>query len=192
MVLQYRVGWSGATVTGPGVTVFHSRPQGGATGSVAGAAEAARVRNAFVAVQAQVPAGVTWDFPGEVTELDTATGTLIAVHTFTKPADLTSTGSATSWARPAGGRVDWFTDGIVAGRRLRGRSFLVPLTGASYDGTGTLVTGAITALSAFAAARLATSASVAAAIWSRTHGVSFDVTSFDVPDEVAILRSRRD
>lgn len=194
MPVEYRVQWAGTSITGPGVSVLHARTSGGATTSQCAQALADRARTFFDAVKAMVPAGVTWSFPPEATELDTATKQLIGVHAVTSPADVLSTGAASSWSRPSGGRVDWLTTAIVNGRRLRGRTYLVPLTTGSYDATGSIATTAIATLETAAAAYRNTGVFTASqpAVWSRTHGILADISGSNVPDLVTVMRSRRD
>lgn len=192
MVFEYRVGWNSGG-TNPGVTVFHGRK--GPTSTDSGAAEDLRdkARAFFDAVKGMVGGGVVWNFPGEVTELDTVTGQLQNVVQITAGASVTATG-ATAYAAPAGGRIEWRTPAIVNGRRLRGRTYVVPLTTGFFDTQGTLSASAITTLSTAAAAflDLGTYGRISPCVWSRTHGVLADITSAIVPDEAAVMRSRRE
>lgn len=192
--LEYRVNWSGTAVTGPGTSVFHGRI---ATASTAGAAAqdfADRVRLFFGEVRGLIPTGVSWDFPGEVTELDTTTGVLEDVHAITPPSATTSSGAAGNHSRPSGARIDWLTSSITAGRRLRGRTFLVPLYSAGYDTTGTIASTTLTTLNTAAANYIDAGvfADCQPAVWSRTHGVLADIVSKSITDRATVLRSRRD
>lgn len=193
MVLEYRVGWAGQ-ITGPGVSVFHGRTALGSTDANAAQDLADATRLFFDAIKAHCPAGLSWVFGAEVLSLNTTTGVLEAAHAVVPPADVAATGSATSWSKPTGARVDWNTGAIAGGRRLRGRTYVVPLIGASYDSTGTISTSALTSLNAGAAAYVAHSGlvDVNPSVWSRVHGIQADITSHDVPDKAAILTSRRD
>lgn len=192
MVLEYRVGWN-VGGSNPGVTVFHGRPSGVISDQDAAEELALRARTFFDGIKALVINSMTWTFPGEVTEYNTTTGVLEDVHTFAAPANVVGTGTG-NWTAPAGARIEWRTDAIVAGRRLRGRTFLVPLTVANFDATGTLAAASITTLTTEAAEFY--DASVLSdcnpCVWSRTHGILADITSHIVPDEVSVLRSRRD
>lgn len=191
-VLEYRVNW-GSGGPNPGVTVVHGRISGAFTSAQAAQALADRTRTFFDAMKGYVGGGVAWTFPAEVTEHNTATGDLEGVDAITAPAPVTSTGSG-AYAAPSGMRFEWRTDAIVSGRRLRGRTFIVPLVTSQYEtnGTisGTLITAAQTAANAFLSAGVFTACQPS--VWSRTHGVQSDITSANIPDEVAILRSRRD
>lgn len=194
MPFEYRVEWGGTAVTGPGVSVFHSRTDGIATAGTSAQSMADRCRVLFDAIKNLVPPGVTWTFPNEVTELDTTTGVLEDVHTITSPLDVVSTAASGGHSRPSGGRIDWNTSSVVNGRRLRGRTYIVPLAAAQYDTTGTLASGLITALETAATAYRSTSVFTAAqpVVWSRTHGVLADIVGSSVIDRASVLRSRRD
>lgn len=192
MVFEYRVGWNVGGAN-PGVTVFHGRNDGVISDQDTIEELAARARAFFDAVKGLVPGAVTWTFPGEGIEMNTSTGVLEDVYTFAPPASVTGTGAG-NYGWPAGARVEWRTPAIVSGRRLRGRTFLVPITTNAMEANGTLSAGTITTMTN--AANTFFSQSVftdcAPCIWSRTHGILADITSALVPDEVAIMRSRRD
>jgi uncharacterized protein (DUF2342 family) len=192
--LEYRVEWNGTAITGPGISVFHGRTDGVATTGAAAQSLANRVRTFWDAVKGLVPGGVTWTFPNEVTELDTSSGVLLGVHAVTSPADVVSGGASSSHSRPSGGRVDWNTSAVVAGRRLRGRTYIVPLTGAQYDSAGSLSTTCIATLESAATTYRSTGVFTEATpvVWSRTHGILADVIGSSVTDRASILRSRRD
>lgn len=194
MAFEYRVNWSGTHVTGPGTSVFHGRADGIATNAQSAQDFADRVKKFFDDVRTLLPGGITWDFPGEVTELNTTTGILEDVHTVTAPVSQTSSGTAGNHSRPSGARVDWLTNAIVNGRRLRGRTFLVPLAASGYDSTGTLASGTLTTLGIAATNYRSTGVftRMTPAVWSRTHGILGDITGANLDDRASVLRSRRD
>jgi hypothetical protein len=112
------------------------------------------------------------------------------------PAAVALTGSGT-YAGGAGAVVNWVTGTFHAGRKVRGRTFLVPLVGNAFQSDGTLGPTFQAALQA-AATTLATS-SPTPVIFSKkgpAGGTSTTVTAIvsgaTVPDRTAILRSRRD
>lgn len=193
-VLEYRVQWSGGSITGPGVSVHHGRIEAAGTAGQAAIDLANRCRVLWDGLKTFVPTGITWSFPGEVTELDTATGQLEDVHPINVLADVVSSGSNSSWAKPAGGRIDWLTEVVVGGRRLKGRTYVVPLSGAQYDAQGSLTPACISGLVAAASAYRdgGVTDEMQPSVWSRRHGVQGDITNVRVPDRVSILTSRRD
>lgn len=192
MVLQYVAHWNEGTAN-PGYTVLHGRPQTGAPDDLASEDLAERVHALFDAIKAYIPNDYTISFPGEAVRLNTTTGVLEDVYTFTPPANVVG-GYSQSWAAPAGFRYDWRTDAIVSGRRLRGRTFIVPVGGAAYADNGTLepVPMGIFTNAGQDYIDVGVFTNVAPCIWSRTHGILADITSVVVPDEIAVLRSRRD
>lgn len=194
MPLEVRVLWSGTGMTGDGASVFHGRTDGVATTGAAAQSLADRVREFFNGVKGVMAPGITWTFSNEVTELDTTTGVLLGVHTVTPPISLSSTGTPANYSRAAGARVDWNTSAIVNGRRLRGRTYLVPVAGGSLDSTGTLGTSAIATITTAATAYCNTGVFTSArpGVWSRTHGILADALSGSVDDRTSVLRSRRD
>jgi hypothetical protein len=114
----------------------------------------------------------------------------------TIPSAVTCTGTG-AYAGGAGAVVNWLTSAFHAGRKVRGRSFLVPLTQGAFQTDGTLLGGVQTSLQA-AAQALATS-SPTPVVFSKKGpaggpftNVTAVVTGATVPDRTAILRSRRD
>lgn len=112
-----------------------------------------------------------------------------------------------SFAAPSGAVVTWLTTGIVHSHRVRGRTFIVPLAGTSYQADGTLQDATAAAMRIEAAA-FVTATAGSLAVWSRPFagtpatgtrpanparlGSSFVVAGSSVKDKVAVLRSRRD
>lgn len=185
---RYRPEW--ITPGGAGVTTMHF--SGGAIPSTLANA----VRTFFNAIAGQFPDDVTIQFPAEVEEVDETTGELIGTTAVTPPASVAGTATG-SFAAPAGARLRWNTGAIVRGRRVIGTTFLVPITGAAFGADGTLLGANRTSIQTAAATLIATP-NVALAIWSRpsttggSDGTYHSVTGASVPEQVSVLRSRRD
>jgi hypothetical protein len=141
------------------------------------------------------------ELPGDVTVqvessgdiLDDATGDLIDTWV-SDPVDPVHCSGPGTYAAPAGACIDWLTATIANHRRLRGRTFLVPLIAADFDADGSLNDRVHTALKSFGDTLIAAQ-SASFVIWHRgtgTTGSSGLVTSCVVPDMAVILRSRRD
>lgn len=202
MVQEYKALWN-VPGGGAGFSTFYAETDG----SLAQMQEFANnVRAFFAGVSTFIPNTVTITFESEVRTLNTATGTLEDVDAVNAPAQVTGV-AVGAYAAGAGGRVDWRTSGIVAGRRVVGRTFLVPIIGTSFESNGTLVAGTITDIQADADAYLAAFTSiVGAVVWSRPvvadptadppiaarAGSFHAIQSATVPDKSALLRSRRD
>jgi hypothetical protein len=194
MASLYRVvlAWSGAPVVGSAVTVLHFDGSNQSAPPVAGI---------LTAMQNLIPAlanNVTVTLPGSGDKIDDRTGALTGVWAGSGAGSITGAGGSAS-AAGVGACIGWTTGGIVNGskgpRKLRGRTFIVPLHNACYEANGTLVQGTINNLTAFASGLMAAGP---LAIWHRpttpggVDGNSYAVLSSKVRDKVAYLSSRRD
>jgi len=146
------------------------------------------------AVGNYLPNGTTLTFPSSGDIINEATGQITGAWTGTAPTPLTSGAAATSFAGGAGAQVQWQTSLIVGGRRVLGRTFLVPLIPTAFDNNGSigntvlgLIKGAGDALILALAGELK--------VFSRPRptiaGANATVISCRVPDLAVSLRSRR-
>lgn len=178
------VTWSGIA-GGTGYSVFYATP---------GAGVRAHILTFLQAIADQLPAGVNLSVPATGDTIDDATGTLVS--SWASGVDTQVIGSANgAFAAPAGACITWDTDGIANGRRVRGRTFLVPLGGTALDTGGTLSGTALNDIRA-AATALVDAAAGDFLVWHRpTAGVggsSHSVVGSRLADKAAVLRSRRD
>ena len=112
-----------------------------------------------------------------------------------------------AYSAPSGAVVTWRTSTVLDRKRVRGRTFVVPLAAGAYQDDGTLGAGAIGTIQA-AATQLILEQSNSFVVWHRPfagraavgtiparpahlggHGL---ITASSVPDRAAVLRSRRD
>ena len=157
---------------------------------------AGRVRTFLETCKTKLPSTVTISYPTEMEQLEIDTGALVG----TLPIDtLTNTVGTLvgNFSSPTGACINWQTGLIVNGRRLRGRTFLVPLGGAAYQNDGTLNDGDRTAMATAATTLCSYQDNLVLAIWHRpspggSDGVAAQVSSASVTDKAAVLRSRRD
>lgn len=201
-IIRATVRWSGFPGA-PGYSNFHFGVgsgffDGGAFGSTDEAtANSAyeRVAAAFDVWRDICPGAVNFSLDPEALVLDSDTGeTLGAVPrgsvTMNQP---TGTGA---YSGPSGAVINWNTADYRFGRRVRGRTFLVPLANTSYEADGTLTTAALSALRSGASELQGGLTEADFGVWSRPRGgsggVFATVTGHSVPDKVAVLRSRRD
>lgn len=158
--------------------------------------EVARVRAFFGAFASFLPTGVNINVQREVAVLDEATGGLLGYGMATTTPTQVGGSAAGSYSMASGAVVTWNTDSLNRGRRIRGRTFLVPLAVGAYDTAGTLSSGFITAAGTAATNLIGDGTGPQLVIWSRprggTGGVAGPVTSYRVADRVSVLRSRRD
>lgn len=186
------VEWSGPQVVGRAVNVLHFSASDNVAPPVAA------IRAAYQNLNVGIPTGVTITVPATGDVIDDTTGNLTGVWTAPTTTGVLGTASA-SCPAGVGACVGWTTGGIVSGkkgpRKLRGRTFIVPLSQAVFDIDGTLAPAMMTALGAFADAL---QASGPLAVWHRpsssvaTDGNSYGVIQNRVRDKVAFLSSRRD
>jgi hypothetical protein len=198
-LLRIKAAWAGFPGA-PGYSVFHMRDFEG-SGDVNGQAleGAEKVRAFFEAIKLWLAPGVTVTSSGEVEIIEDTTGQLVDVASIATPGIVTSTASSTDrYAAAVGAVVTWRTGSVRNGRRIRGRTFLVPLAGNSYDNNGTLHADSRAAITTAATTLRATGTSPDLGVYARptapgaTDGEWAVTTSFSVPDMGAVLRSRRD
>jgi hypothetical protein len=114
---------------------------------------------------------------------------------------------AAAYSAPCGACVTWLTPIIRDGHRIKGRSFVVPLSDSAYEDNGSIEPTTLGVLQS-SAADFVTAAGGNLRIWHRPRlaqvaspghraltahdGSQAAVTSSTVRDKVAVLRSRRD
>lgn len=167
-----------------------------------GPLEQGEVETAAVALQAffadirgLLPEDVSISIRETADTLDEASGQIIGQVDFSAPA--ATEGAATGgYSAASGAVVNWNTTAFVNGRRVRGRTFLVPLANAAYDANGDLGTGALSTLRESASELITAAGPSPLVVWSRPRGGSGGsahvISTSSVPDLGAILRSRRD
>lgn len=176
-----RVAWTG-TKGMPGVSTFYY--------DTLGDLQLTSIKSFFTAIKAAIPAAVTITVPSTGVTIDTATGQ--PNGTWSQPAaggTVVGTGVG-AFAAPVGAVVNWNTGVFVGGRQLRGKTFLVPLIGSTFEADGTITAGDLTAFRTAAANLIG--ANPGFNIWSRRSAAFAGVVSATVPDLPAVLRSRRD
>lgn len=191
-MLRITARWAGFPGA-PGYSNFFFAGGGGLIGDQNQVAD--RIANAFKGVSNHLAAGTSITIEPEAAVVDSDTGEVTDFRNIDPIAPITSSGSG-SYAGPAGAVVNWRTSDLRNGRRIRGRTFMVPLATSAFDNTGSLAPAALTGLNAFASAIRAGDLDSEFGVWSRpingSGGVFATVTSHSVPDMVAVLRSRRD
>jgi hypothetical protein len=178
--------WSGAPITGLAVTVLHFED--------AVTSPATNALTFFTDVRSVLPSNVTVTVPESGDVIDPTNGQLIDVWGATGDGGAIAGSGLAISAAGVGACITWLTDGITAGHRVRGRTFLVPMTTDLYDADGTLHSLAVTALNA-GAGNLVTGG---LSVWHRPSGPGLSdgsehpANNWRVRDKVAYLSSRRD
>ena len=152
------------------------------------------VRTFFNALATLLPSGLIINVPSSGDVISESTGQITSAWSVgSTPATVTGSGAG-AYAGNAGGVVHWLTNGIVANRRVRGRTFIVPIIGSVYDTAGSLSTATLATMTAAASAYVTAQAGVAV-VWARPRpgvaGSAHSITSSRVPDLAVSLRSRR-
>lgn len=195
-----RVEWSGTT-GGPGLTQFAIAASGGATWTAANAQSAVdTVRGFMVLNQPYIPNEVTLQVQPDVDQYDELTGQLVATTTAGVTPTSVLGGNTGSYAGGAGYRYNWRTGVIRNGRRVNGKTYIVPAAASIFTTDGTLGSPQVTSFNTNAATFLSNLASggLGLVVWSRPNeltgmpGAMSGVSTGDVSDKSAILRTRRD
>lgn len=191
-VLKGTIRWTGFTGS-PGYTTLWTRFAGIITTNVDNMMTG---MNQFTNdIASALPNAVTVSPVAEIQQYDEVTGVLIGLHT-PVPAPVPKVGTGgVNFAAPVGAVINWGTGGINRGKRVRGRTFLVPLAAGAFEGDGTLLNGFRVPLQN-AATNWRTSSAYTSVIWSRPRlgagGAAFDILTSSVPDKACVLTSRRD
>jgi len=198
-LLRVKARWSGFQGS-PGYSVFHFSNFAGAspTGSEATVA-VTKVREFFFAIRTQIPTGCTVLVEPDVDVIESTDGKLISVLNGGAPGPVAGGASAAAgYATAVGAVVTWRTAGIRKGRRVKGRTFIVPLSSVAFANDGTLNGDIIFSLTQAALGLSDQASSPDLGVYGRpsakgaTDGVWFPVASYSIPDMGAVLRSRRD
>lgn len=197
-IQRVKVVWGGIP-TGAGVSTFYT--EGGAVPDLT------KLRTALDNLKTALAPGVTLQIQNQGDTLDETTGVLTGAWSTTSQAIITSTGTG-SYAAPTGGCINWNTESIHNGRRLRGRTFVVPMNVGQYGASGQLLAGAVTALQGVIAGVLL-AVTPHFVVWGRpvkpkdadgkvipgsvgTGGLAGVISSGTVPTKAMVLTSRRD
>jgi hypothetical protein len=156
----------------------------------------AKLNTFLLSVGTYIPSNVNIGFPFIMEQFDAATGELTDTHPVTPPNNIN--GFATgNYSSASGACITWATNSIINGRRLRGRTFFVPLGASAFGTDGTLNPSLVSGVNNAASAFLASTSGLQFVIWSRpdpgaANGIIGAATSGTVADRAAVLRSRRD
>lgn len=187
-------GWAGA----PGYTNLYFR------NATPGIIDQTVVDDAIAKVEAwkndfdqDLPNTITVTTDPSVEEINDATGALVGFWTGS-PAAGTTGASSGVYSNATGFCISWSTNTIRNQRRMRGRTFVVPIGSSGLDTAGTLASTRLAAWKTAASAMRAATGASRLVVWGRptapgaSDGASAEVTSSNIVDKTAILTSRRD
>lgn len=157
---------------------------------------AANFRTFLNSVAAQIPTGAQITFDSAVAIYDDD-GTQTGEITLTVIPNAVTGSSAVVYAGGTGAVVNWTTGAFHLGRKVRGRTFLVPLTSAAFQTDGTLAAAVQGSIQANAQTFATSSPTPVILSQKETAGGGMSslvavVSGATVPDRSAVLRSRRD
>lgn len=164
------------------------------------------VHSFWLAIKAFLPADVRVSVESAGDVIESTTGVLSGSWVGDPQADVQGTGP-NGYSAASGALVRWETSLVADGHRVRGRTFIVPLDGASYNLIGSIQADTLTVLRS-AGTALATDTASSFVVWHRPFagsaavgtrparaahaGLAVPVSGSTVPNEAVVLRSRRD
>lgn len=201
-ILRVKAEWTGFTGA-PGYSVFHFRDfgtgEGGTPTDEEAQSAATRTQAFFQSCVNYIPGPVRIGIASDCELLEETTGELIDVVPITPPTQTAgSAASAQTYSGPVGAVINWRTSVVHRGRRIRGRTFLVPLLSLAFESNGTLGATARQTILDAANTLAGTGNSPDLGVWSRPSAPGMAdgnwgvVSGVTVPDMGAVLRSRRD
>ncbi len=198
-ILRVKLRWAGFTGA-PGYSIFHMKEFDGADSQAQFAEQATLRINTFAdKLKGLIPNGASLQVQQDVEVIEDSTGELLnVVSTASKPAITSLATASMSFAGPVGAVITWRTGGVRNGRRIRGRTFLVPLVGAAFDAQGRIAANNLTQLQTAAATLVGSEGSPDLGVYARpsssgaSDGQWTVATGYSIPNFGAVLRSRRD
>ena len=197
-IMRSKIRW---TIPGAGTafSVLHFGTDDGFNPEQADADAVVTKVNQFVTtIKANLPNVVQLQVQNEVEEIDSNNGELIQIWTTPTEAAQSGTASAAAgWAAAAGGVISWSTGIVHRTRRIRGRTFVVPMSNEVWDVDGTIKAVPLGVLNTAATDLRTPTALIELGVWARpsapgaTDGRFAPVSGHRVPDMSAILTSRR-
>jgi hypothetical protein len=197
-LLRGKIRW---TIPGAGTawTVLHFGTTSLSTPVQADADAAVTRMDAWAnSIKSLLPNVVSLQVQSETEEINEESGALIGVWTSATPPVQTGTAAAgQGWAAAAGAVVSWSTPSVRNNRRVRGRTFVVPVSNEVWDVDGTLKGVPMNTLTNAATALRLDGPEVDLRVYCRptapgaSDGFAAVVLAHRVPDMSAVLRSRR-
>lgn len=196
-MMKVKVRWSGFIGSPGWSNFFFDSPDGTFTTAEDAVAAAGKVNTFFTAVKTKLPPTVQLSIQSDVEILSALSGELVNVVNAGTIAAINGSATSQPYSAATGAVITWRTAGVRNGRRVRGRTFLVPCVSGMFQNDGTIENTNISEIQTAATALAAPFNGAQLGIWSRPSapgagdGDFFEVTSASVPDLAAVLRSRR-
>lgn len=194
-------GWPGA----PGITTHYYTRSGVTAWNSHAPNIIANILSAYGDLKPILPSSFAFEVLGEYDVCEDSTGEILYSGSVSSAGDI-GTGSDQYAPLVTGIVCTWRTTGVVAGKHVRGRTFLVPVHIDVPDTDGTPTAAALAAVAAYAANMISTPTNTDLVVWARPKqavphtdpktytrfGSVHSITHATVKDTFAVLRSRRD
>jgi hypothetical protein len=200
-IARVKLKWTGFNGA-PGFSVFHFADfnlQDAAAWTNADADLAAdRIEAWADGIRRVCAAPVRLKVESDVEIIERETGQLATVVSAGIRAEMANPVTTGNYSGPTGAVINWRTAGVRNGRRVRGRTFVVPCYSAAYEANGSLTPEARLQLEGSSQELINAAGTPDIGVYARptgpgaTDGVWYVATSMSVPDMAAVLRSRRD
>jgi hypothetical protein len=197
-IIRIKARWQGFTGSPGYSNFFFKDPAPGASWDQGSAAAADLVHAYFTGCKGQYPPNVQIQVAADAEIIEETTGELQNIANAGVKAVIVGGGPAGVYSAASGAVTTWRTGGVRNGRRVRGRTFHVPLIGVAYENDGSLGVNTLSSFNLAATNLINAAASQEFGVWSRpsakgaADGIFHAVIAHTVPDKVAVLRSRRD
>lgn len=190
---RVKIRWTGFTGA-PGYTILHFDAPTAPTAEGADAVHAL-VHTFTIDLVSNLPSAVSLLVEQAVEVIDETNNQLITIFNATSRAS--QKGVVTGgFSSSTGACIVWETGEVKNGRRVRGRTFIVPLAASMYDLDGTLTTTCLNDIQAAAGALAGGGFTLGVLSRPTAKGAAdgsfHTVSSGRVSDKTAMLRSRRD
>jgi hypothetical protein len=192
-VYRVKIRWAGFSGA-PGYTNLHFDAPTEPT--TAGAQAVYDAAHTFAeGITSAIPNVVSLTVESGVEIVDQDTNQLITILSATPKPNLTGL-QTTGFSSATGACITWETGEVKNGRRVRGRTFIVPISSTYYQTDGTLastvITDLVNAATALAGGGFSFGILSRPSVEGAADGSFHTVSSGRVADKTAILRSRRD
>lgn len=196
-ILRLTINWTNFT-GGPGYTNLHYKDPGATDVNQAAIDEAITTVDSYLDDwPLLLPDGVSFVVDPAVEILNVENGSLEDVASGSP--DTTRVGTSVGkYAGGSGACISWYTNVVRNSRRIRGRTFMVPLGWDSLSADGTIDNATLAGMQGATSVFISNVGPAKLHVWSRpsapgaSDGVAAEVQSFRINDKLAQLRSRRD
>lgn len=195
--IRVKVNWTGF-VGSPGYTNFNfEHIVDGVWTQPEVEAAVVQVQTWLTAQRPFLPAAVVTGIDAAVSEHNEQSGEIEAFWNVTPAAPAPGTSPASTFTSGAGYCIAWTTGGVRNSRRVRGRTFVVPISTNEYEADGSLKNASLVTWKNAAVALAGDANNVRLGIWAHTPGALipdggiYDVIGVNVKDRPAFLTSRR-